>query len=169
MRRYVSANDGAAYAELFRRYADRVLHVFRGCGLSDEVAEDLLQHTFLQVHRARYDFRLDARFRPWLFAIAMNARREHFRWRGRRREDALDEPGAVEPSVLPKTSSTTDRLVRRALEGLNDDQREVILLHWFEELSFDEIGTIVGASTSAVKVRAHRGYEALRKLLDISR
>jgi DNA-directed RNA polymerase specialized sigma24 family protein len=49
---------------------------------------------------------------------------------------------------------------------LNRDQREVIELHWFDGLSFAEVGAVVGASVAAVKVRAHRGYVALRRLLD---
>ena len=56
--------------------------------------------------------------------------------------------------------------VRTALSGLPKDQREVIELHWFEQIPFNEIATIVGASSGAVRVRAHRGYVALRKTLD---
>lgn len=164
-RTYVQRDDRAAFAELFHRYADRVLHVFRRSGMGDAIADELVQQTFLHVHRARRDFRPDGRFRPWLFAIAMNVRREHFRWRGRRPEDPVEEMAGFEPSVPASVSSVSDRLLRRALDELPEDQREVILLHWFEDLPFDEIATIVGASTSAVKVRAHRGYERLRRAL----
>lgn len=167
-RRYVQSEDRLAFGVLFRRYADRVLHVFRRSGLAESIAEELVQQTFLHVHRARNDFRLDGRFRPWLFAIAMNVRREHFRWRGRRPEDAVEDMTGFEPSVPPSVSTAPERLLRRALDELSDDQREVIVLHWFEDLPFDEIGQIVGASTSAVKVRAHRGYERLRKSLGVS-
>jgi RNA polymerase sigma-70 factor (ECF subfamily) len=52
------------------------------------------------------------------------------------------------------------------LKGLPEDQRSVIELHWFEQLSFNEIAGIVGATAGAVRVRAHRGYVALRKQLD---
>jgi RNA polymerase sigma-70 factor (ECF subfamily) len=55
--------------------------------------------------------------------------------------------------------------VRQALGQLSAEQRAVIELHWFDELPFAEIATIVGASAGAVRVRAHRGYEALRKTL----
>ena len=56
----------------------------------------------------------------------------------------------------------------RALQQLPSDQQEVVRLHFVEELSFEEIGEKVGASTGAVRVRAHRGYTALRKLLAVS-
>ena len=55
--------------------------------------------------------------------------------------------------------------MRRALAALPDHQREVIELHWLGELPFPEVARAVGASLSAVKVRAHRGYKRLRDLL----
>ena len=55
--------------------------------------------------------------------------------------------------------------MRKALAKLPENQAEVIVLHWFGGLSFPEVAEAVGASLSAVKVRAHRGYERLRGLL----
>ena len=55
--------------------------------------------------------------------------------------------------------------MRALLAGLPADQRDVIVLHWIEGLSFSEVAQVVGASLSAVKVRAHRGYVAIRKIL----
>lgn len=162
MRRYVEQGDRTAFEQLFHRYADRILGTFRRSSVSEAISQDMLQQTFLHVHRARNDFRLDARVRPWLFAIAMNVKREYFRRRQRKPETQLDPEKHREPSVAPATSTATDRLVRRAIANLPDMQREVIELHWFEELSFREISEVVGASLSAVKVRAHRGYERLR-------
>ncbi len=165
MRCYVQEADRHAFEQIFARYASRLLGMFRRSGCSDPIAQDMLQQTFLHVHRARNDFRLDGRLRPWVFAIGMNVRREYFRKRKRRPETQLDLDKHREPSVDPAASTATDRLVRRAIAELPDSQREVILLHWFEELSFREISAIVGASLSAVKVRAHRGYERLREAL----
>ena len=58
------------------------------------------------------------------------------------------------------------RDIGRALDQLPMEQREVILLHWVEGLSYSEIGQVVGASAGSVRVRAHRGYRALRLLLE---
>ncbi len=58
--------------------------------------------------------------------------------------------------------------LRKALATLSDGQREVIELHWFEGFSFPEVAQIVGASLSAVKVRAHRGYKVLKAELQTS-
>lgn len=167
MRRYVLQDDQAAFEAIFRRHADRVLGVFRRVGCDPVLSRDLMQQTFLHLHRARKDFDLSRRLKPWLLTIALNVRREHFRRRGRRPEEPLDPERHREPSVDPETSTASDRLVRRALQQLPDNQREVIELHWFEGLSFAEVADVVGASRSAVKVRAHRGYQALRALLGV--
>ena len=165
LERYRATADGASFAQLYQRYAARILSLFRRSGLPDELCEELLQQTFLHVHRARNDFRAGGRFRPWLFAIAINTRREHFRWRFSRPESPADE--LPEAPVAPSASSVSDRLMRRALQQLPEEQREVILLHWFEDLPFADVASIVGASVPAVKVRAHRGYERLRQILDL--
>lgn len=165
MERYVKRDDRRAFEELFRRYGSR-LHGFflRSVGSSTE-ASDLVQQTFLHFHRARRDFRLGMPVRPWIYTIAINVRRELFRRRSRKPETSLDPVIHGEPSADPDTTTAKDRLVRRVLMELPDQQREVILLHWYEELSFPEIAEMLGASVSAVKVRAHRGYVLLRERL----
>lgn len=165
MARYAATGDRACFEALFRRWSGPLHGWFlRGLGPGPHV-EDLVQQTFLHVHRARRDFRPGAPFRPWLFTIAANLRREHLRRAGRKPEAAWDPTAHGEPAVLPDASSPSDRAVRRALAALPDGQREVVLLHWYEGLSFPEIAEVVGASASAVKVRAHRAYTALRQAL----
>lgn len=164
------AGDIAAFRLLFARYALVLYRMVRRRLGSDEDARDLVQQTLLQMHRARHDFRHDSRLRPWLFTIAMNLVREHYRRKGRRPEQPLDleTPGRdrpIEPTPEPGESSERMARVRAALASLPEQQREVIELHWFEDSPYEEIARIVGASVAAVRVRAHRGYERLRKIL----
>lgn len=164
MAAYVGGDRGA-FATLFSRYMPRLQRLMqRDLGRSED-AHDLVQQTFLQLHRARHDFRAGAKLRPWLFTIALNLKRQHFRRKGRRPETSLESEGAgiepVEPRGGPEARAE-DAELRSALGQLPDAQREVIVLHWFEGLSFREIAEVVGASQPAVKVRAHRGYNALR-------
>jgi len=162
------AGDAGAFRALFDRYAPMLLRMLRRQVASDADARDLVQLAFLHLHRARLDFREGSRVRPWLVTIALNAKREHFRRTGRRRETTLEPERARGEGI-----SSSDQLVageeakrvRAALASLPDNQREVIELHWFEGLPFAEIADAVGANVSAVKVRAHRGYERLRMLL----
>lgn len=162
------AGERAAFGELFARYGPRLVRLFsRDLGGRDEV-HDLVQQTFLQLHRARLDFRVDAKLRPWLFTIALNLKRKHFRTVKRRPTSELGEVDPVGNETAPGTP--LERLedqaaVRTALAELPPGTREVIELHWFEGLPFAEVADTVGASLSAVKVRAHRGYKRLRESL----
>lgn len=169
MRRYV-AGDEHAFRELFGRYAPALFRLVRRRMRNEEEARDIVQQTMLHVHRARNDFRQDSRLRPWLFTIALNLVREHYRRLGRRREVALDPAIPVEDldtrrADEPLEQAQSAARVREALATLPASQREVIELHWFGESPYDEIAVIVGASVGAVRVRAHRGYERLRKIL----
>jgi RNA polymerase sigma-70 factor (ECF subfamily) len=162
-----AAGDTAAFRELFERFAPVLLSMLRRQLRSEEEARDLVQQTFLQLHRARNDFRPGARLRPWLFTIALNLKREYFRRSARRPEAPLELDGRRDPAVGPRGVEQLDasRELWSALDRIQADQREVIVLHWFEGLSFPEVSEILGVSVSAVKVRAHRGYVALRALL----
>ncbi|MCB9673633.1 MAG: RNA polymerase sigma factor [Alphaproteobacteria bacterium] len=163
MARYAADDDRAAFQALFQRYAGRVQAYFRRGVQDDVLAADLTQTTFMHVHRARRDYDRARAFRPWLFAIAANVRREHWRRLSRKPESPL-EPGH-EGSVPPDASTATDRLVRRAVEQLPDNQREVVLLRWYAGLSFPEIADALGIQTTAAKVRSHRAVKALKALL----
>jgi RNA polymerase sigma factor (sigma-70 family) len=159
------AGDPAAFREIYARWAPRLERLLqRGVARSDDV-HDLVQQTFLQLHRARNEFRADAKLRPWLYTIALNLQRQYYRRRGRRPETSIDE--TVEPVADERDPEgrLDDAHVRAALAALPDAQREVIVLHWFEGLSSGEVAQMVGASQSAVKVRAHRGYGRLREIL----
>jgi RNA polymerase sigma-70 factor (ECF subfamily) len=160
------AGDQAAFAELFQRYSPLLLRSLRRQLGNEADAAELVQQTFLQLHRARHDFAPERRLRPWLMTIAFNLRREHFRRRGRRPEAALE----VEP-IAPDRGDPVERAgeaarLRAALATLPAGQREVIEMHWLDELSFTEVAEITGLSLSAVKVRAHRGYKLLRQALE---
>jgi RNA polymerase sigma-70 factor, ECF subfamily len=159
--------DAQAFRELFARYSPLLYRMMLRDLHRSEEARDLVQQTFLHLHRARADFDQRMRFRPWIFTIALNLKREHFRRVKRRPEASLDVPGAVEPTDAGHGDRTEARqAIRRGLDNIPRDQREVIELHWFDGLSFAEVADVVGASVAAVKVRAHRGYVALRHLLD---
>ncbi len=160
--------ERSAFAELFGRYAPRLQRLMqRDLGGAEE-AHDLVQQTFLQLHRARNDFRPGAKLRPWLFTIALNLKRQHFRRLGRRPVTSLSTDEGVAEPVAPRGNPEArvgDVQLRAALLRLPEAQREVIVLHWFEGLSFREIAEAVGASQPAVKVRAHRGYNKLRETM----
>jgi len=166
MQAYVSG-DAEAFNELFRRYAPLLGRVLRRFTMGPDPIADLVQQTFLQLHRARFDFRPGSELRPWLMTIAFNLARERLRRNKRRPETGIDASvdGSLASPPHEQMRFETRRDLSMALERLPHEQREVVRLHFIEELSFEEIGTKVGATAGAVRVRAHRGYTALRKLL----
>src|SRR5690606_29678666 len=134
---------------------------------SEELAREVVQQTFFQLHAARHDFRSDAKLRPWVFTIAMNLVREHYRRASRRKELALDEARLVarERERPPLEGRERASLLHAAMAQLPENQREVVVLHFFEERPFAEVAQIVGSTEGAVRVRAHRAYKRLKELL----
>lgn len=161
------AGDAAAFRVIFERYAPLLMRAMLRELYVREEANDLVQQTFLQLHRARLDFDAGQKLKPWVFTIAMNLKREYFRKKKRRPERSFDPESMVEPAVGALGAARVDarRTLLRVMGDLPADQREVIELHWFDGLDFPEVATVVGASVSAVKVRAHRGYVRLRQAL----
>jgi RNA polymerase sigma-70 factor (ECF subfamily) len=162
-----ASGDPSAFRELFDRHSPVLLRVMRHQLRRPEDARDLVQQTFLQLHRSRSDFREGARLKPWLFTIAMNLKREYFRRVGRRPESPLDFDGRDDPGVAPRGQEQLEAAneIEFALARLPEDQRDVISLHWLAGVPLPEVAEVVGASLSAVKVRAHRGYAAMRRTL----
>jgi len=171
------ANDQRAFEQLFARMAPRLHGFFRRCFHQSSVADELLQTTFLNVHRSRHTYRSGASVQSWFFAIAANVRRDEWRRRYRIKEDcdedALEAAERKQPPFVPaEAEATRDRIqrVRRALERLPESQRVVVSLHRYEGMSFAEIAEVLGTTPAAARIRAFRAYEVLREeLRDLGR
>jgi RNA polymerase sigma-70 factor, ECF subfamily len=175
MERY-SKGDEAAFVELYDAIAPRLLGFLRKATRDDVRAEDLMQQTLLQIHRERGSFIPGARVMPWAFAIARrlmidSARRRRVEQRLFSDAPADDEGMTYEPAAL--TATAEDLLHARQLEGrvqgrlhaLPEAQRTAYQLLQQEGLSLKEAAEVLGTSVTAVKLRAHRAYEALRAVL----
>ena len=155
--------DEAAFTALHARHAPRVHRYLRRLTGNTVTAQELVQNTFVSLVISRGRYKAGAPVRPWLYAIATNAARDHFRRRGK--EVLAAEPASSETVEPVLRDQGLEKAVQKALAELPEAQRVAIVLHRFEGLSFAEIAEAVGASESAVKVRAHRGYEKLRESL----
>jgi RNA polymerase sigma-70 factor (ECF subfamily) len=157
--------DLPAFRGLFERYAGLLVRVLSRDIGDSALAEELVQQTFLHVHRARLDFDTSQRFKPWVFTIALNLKREAFRSRRRRPKLTPWEDREIGAPPVDHARLEARDSVAWALNRIPPDQREVIELHWFEGLSFQEVARCLGIGAVAAKVRAHRGYLQLRVLL----
>jgi RNA polymerase sigma-70 factor, ECF subfamily len=167
----VYRGERAAFAVLVDAYAKPIFNLaFRMTG-SRQDADDLAQETFLRAYRKLNRFNPEKKFFTWLYTIALNIIRNHLKSSPERtaRMVEADHPPAnpVDPTnpeglFLVKEK---ERLLETCLQKLSSDLKEVVVLRYYQDLTFDEIATITNASVSAVKMRAYRGLERLRALV----
>lgn len=156
--------DEDAFEALFARHGARVQGFLARMVRDGPLAEDLLQTTFLSVIRARGRYEPGTRFSPWLLTIAANAARDALRHRRHVEAYAQERgPDSVQPGV---GDPGVRKHLEDALQQLPVEQREAVVLHKVEGWSFEEIATLRDISVGAARLRAHRGYEKLRVLLD---
>jgi RNA polymerase sigma-70 factor (ECF subfamily) len=177
MERLVAGQD-AALNDLMGRYATPVFHFLcRMLGNEDD-ANDLAQETFVRVFRARANFRTSEKFSTWLYTIAANLARNHFRWRARHPNVSLEaETGESEQTLggtLPASGPAPNEqalaaeraaAVRAAVGKLPEDLREAIVLCEWEEHSVDEAAAILETTPKAVESRLYRARQILRERL----
>ena len=171
MERYATGDDGA-FGGLYDALGPRLRSFLRRRLHDEALAEDFVQQTFLQMHRARGHFMRGAEVAPWAFAIARNLLADAVR---RRRIEpvlldgdgaAMDERPSGEPSAddLLHARRLADRL-RKTVAELPATQRIAFQLIKQEGLSISEAARRLGTTVTAVKLRAHRAYLSLRAAL----
>jgi RNA polymerase sigma-70 factor (ECF subfamily) len=169
MARYL-AGDNQAFEQLFTRLAPRVYGFFMRSFGNATLAEELVQATFLHMHRSRATYRVGLPLRPWLLTIAARVRRDELRRRYRLKEDCDEEALVRAETAMAMTAARDDgerqrertARVRQAIDQLPESQRVVVQLHRFEGLTFAQIAEILGTTALAVRARAFRAYETLR-------
>ncbi len=160
------AGEFQAFAELYRLLAPKLRGYLSSLTFRPEQAEDLLQETFLQVHRARQSYLPDLPVSPWVFAIARHCFLMECRTFSRKRRQEVFAEDELDIPVPAEVESLADRLaLRRALARVAEDRREALMLHHVWGFSYQEIAGMVGIGAGAAKVRAHRGMQDLRALL----
>jgi RNA polymerase sigma factor (sigma-70 family) len=163
----VRDGDLAKLGQLFERHHLVLFDFLSRMTGNSTAAEDLVQDIFVRILKYRATYRDDGRFDTWLFKIARNARADYFRTR------RPVEPIADEALERPETAAGPARQLehgrdvmrlKRALLMLRDDKRELIVLARYREMTHEEIASILGVDTGAVKVRLHRAVRELREI-----
>jgi len=158
--------DREALVALYRRYADEVYgYLYNQLGSADD-AEDVTSETFLRLVRAIDTFRGGSSFRTWLYAIARNQLRDHWRRNGRHAEVALDlaRAAADEAEVAP-ANPRASALGRAVLEALPENYRRVLELRIMQGRSVRDTAEALDLTPGNVKVLQHR---ALRRAAQIA-
>ena len=165
------AGESAAWDTLFRRYQLPLYVYVVELVHQEQVALDIVQETFISACRHIGGLREDAKFGSWLFGIAHQKCLQ--RWRRQTREEMfVDE--IPEDAALPLDEGPLELLLRKEeedefmnlLNRLPLSQRSVLLLHFVEDFSLEEIGRITDTQLGTVKSRMHHAKRALRKLME---
>ena len=177
MERLQTGHD-TALNDLMDRHAAPVFHFLCRMVGNEDDANDLAQETFVRVFKSHASYRAEQRFSTWLFTIAANLARNHFRWRTRHPNISLDAENAETEqtlgSTLPANSPTPKEAalageragaVRAAVKHLPEDLREAIVLCEWEEHSVAEAATILETTPKAVESRLYRARQILRDRL----
>jgi len=175
----VKRGDLEAFAALVEKYKQPVMNlVYRTLPDAAE-AEDLAQNVFVQVYKSARRYQPTAKFSTWLFTIARNLCLNEIRRRTRHPAESIDQPSMPDLADTARQvadvrhTSPGDALlehelhakIEEAIRALPENQRFALLLCRQEELSYEEIGRVIGCSLSATKSLIHRARETLKERL----
>ncbi len=164
MRRYQAAEPEAA-SELVRRVSPQIFRVYMAQVRDRDRAEDLLQEFWLRLHKARQTYRLGEPVLPWMYSIARRVQIDHFR---RNRRARLHEVATDQVPEIADQGTTGAATVGNDLSDLlmtlPAGQREAVLLMKVGGLSLQEVAIATNSTVGAVKQKAHRAYQSLRKV-----
>lgn len=166
MERYADGSD-AAFTDLYRRMAPKLLgYLFKMCR-DVALAEDALQNAFVKIHRARGSYVRGAPVTPWVLVIARRSLYDEIR-SARSRADVLSDDGVLPEPANTDQARTADvaRHLEHALSELPGHYREAIELTKIQGLSGGEAARALSTTQSAIKLRVHRGYRLLRERLE---
>ncbi len=168
----VRAGETRQFGELVRRYQDMVYGMakrFVGSGVD---AEDVAQEVFLRVHRGLEGFKGEARFSTWLYRITFNLCSD---WLRRHRKPGragafLEDAGEIEDSGADVEAGLLNeeerRRVRSALGDLDEKYRSVVILLYYQKLSYEQIAAVLDVPLKTVETRLYRARRLLRERLE---
>jgi RNA polymerase sigma-70 factor (ECF subfamily) len=158
--------DEAAFQELLALYGPHLSRFTRKMIESPETADDLTQEIWVAIFRGLPGLRDVDKFRPWAFRIA----RDRIYREYRRRNITVQPLGDDELKALPEIGETSMTLeageLQQSLDLIPPDQREVLVLRFFEEMSYEEIARVTGCTLGTVRSRIHYAKRALRNAME---
>ncbi len=167
--------DVGAFGELVRRYSRTVYGVVsRMAGNPDDV-DDIAQEVFVRAYRSIGSFRGDAEFSTWVYRIAVNTTIKLMKKIKSRQAYSIDDPaGGLADVLVSSETERPDRIaernsrneaLRKAVQGLPEKHRTVVVLHYFENLACEEIANVLDCSVGTVWSRLHYACKKLQASL----
>jgi RNA polymerase sigma-70 factor (ECF subfamily) len=161
--------DESAFDRLFTRHQDYVYNVCLGILGNADDARDCTQETFLRVYRKVAEFRAEAAFSTWLYRVTVNVCVGQLRKRSRVGMSSLEEETVREiaddgPELwVGPVREVDEQLVREVVAELPEDYRVLLVLRYFQDLSYEEMVEVMGYNLSQLKVKLHRARRAFAR------
>lgn len=158
--------DEGAFRELLELHGPRLLNYTRKMMQSSpHLVEDVAQETWLAIYKALPRLRDAGKFRPWAFRIARDRIYREYR-RRKLATEPLNETTLEDAAELPELSSQLDsEELHAGMDALSTVHREVLVLHFFEQLSYEQIAEVTGSTLGTVRSRIHYAKRALKNVL----
>jgi RNA polymerase sigma-70 factor, ECF subfamily len=158
MARYQAGEFGAART-LIEQLSPQLRRFFAAQSASRPHADDLLQDTWLRIHKVRHTYRPGEPVLPWLYAIARYVRVDHYR---RMSRTSVHET-RLEDLAAPVTEDPGAEELEALLAPLSASEREIIVMMKVAGMSLEEVARATSASVGSVKQKVHRAYKSLRR------
>lgn len=158
------AGDQAAFEELIRRYDQRLRYYLRRMLPGEDRVADALQETWFDVFRKAPRLRDPAAFPAWLYRIARNHANLQHR-RAPRQEEPLLEENLRQTDTAEEFSAEDAAGIHAALGRLSPEHREVLVLRFMEQMTYEQIAEVTGSRLGTVQSRIHYAKAALRREL----
>ena len=168
----ILAGNNNAFRYLVDRHKNKAFNLaFRICGNNEE-AEELAQDSFLKAFRSLNNFKMKSSFATWLYRIVFNTAISHMRIKKKGVLSLEDFPvNAVDFITKNSDEDEAEReyrssLVNFALQKINEEERGLITLYYYEEMSTEEIAEITGINKSNIKVKLFRARQKLLEIIE---
>jgi RNA polymerase sigma-70 factor (ECF subfamily) len=161
-----------AFSYIVERHRNKAYNLaFRMCG-SHEEAEELAQDSFLKAYRSLKSFKMKSSFSTWLYRIVYNTTISQLRTEKKGILSLEDFPADATDFIGINTSEEEaereyrNSLVNFALQKINEDERGLISLYYYDEMSTDEISEVTGISKSNIKVKLFRARQKMLEIIE---
>ncbi len=171
----ISQGDQTAFKELFEQYHHLVFNISYRMSASREEAEDIAQDVFIKIYRSIEKFRGDAKLSSWIYRITVNTCLKRQRRKKLENLISLDFLFQDKEKFQPRSPDETpdqqienlekEQIVQKAVQSLPERQKTALILHRYENLSYQEIATVMETSLSAVESLLYRAKENLAEKL----
>jgi RNA polymerase sigma factor (sigma-70 family) len=162
----VTSGDLDKMALLFQRYHRPLYGFLYHMTSQREVSEDMVQNIFYRMLRSRHTFTGNGEFRTWMYHLARNVLKDHWKKAGVSRpvtewEDRITDEVLVDEQLEKKMDL---EMLQKRIASLSPESREVLILSRYQDLKYTEIAEVLDLSVGAVKVRIHRAINQLKTL-----